>query len=1091
MHCAIKRIVLVGIVALLASAAAGQNAAPVMLVRPQPGKPLTPLELASVDTQVRIVGRVAETSTTMTFANPHNRVLEGEMYFPLPQGATVSGYALDIKGKMVDGVAIEKHRGREVFEKIVRQGIDPGLVEWAKGNNFKTRVFPIPAGGQRTIRVSYVSEIVGAAGKQTYHLPLKYKTKIAKFALRVEVVKPIKAPQVTSGELANFSFGKWDDGFVAETKLTNATLNKDMVIALPDVAANNVIIEKADDGKYYFAVHDTVDVPERLNRRAMPERVCVLWDASASRANADHKREISLLTKCLDSMLPSGGEPKTKKFTVDLIVFRNKCAKPRTFTWKAKSNWIMTDGKWMRKDPLIAAIKKIQYDGGTQMGAITPWPEAKTPDMYLLFSDGISNFGLENPGPMGAPIYAFSADAGANHSFLAALAMKTGGRYFNLKNTTNEQAAASIGRSVFSFLSAGAVETQAAELYPSLPQPIQERTPFTLVGQLRADAATVTLNYGFGGRASVSNPLKLAIRDAVRGNLLRKLWAQKKLADLMVFQEKNEKEILALGKAHGLVTPYTSLIVLDSLGQYIEHRIAPPRSLPKMRSEYMKAIDTVAVQRKKAEQNKLTAVRKMWKTRLAWWDKEFKYPKGFKYVTKKRRGAANGLGAESSPSPVMVPSDAAPRPATERLVGAIRALSGSGSVDNNSEQGLFDAGGGDADEARPHSTLAKANKPQRRGRPGIVVKPWDPKTPYLAELKAAKPSEAFDVYMANRKKHGASPAFFLDCADFFYKQHKLDLALQVLSNIAEMELENPALLRILGYKLTQQRRFDLAVMVFEQVLKLRAEEPQSYRDLALALSRRAFEISSTQMLTRYSVPETTVINVPPAVNDALKLASALGLDTKIIDDVVKPRKTKSRKTKHMDPADARAIYAQIDADNIRAIELLYKVVTGKWDGRFNQVEVIALTEMNRIMKRVKPKQIAHLNIEKALRKLLNPDIRIVMTWDTDNTDMDLHVVEPSGEEVYYSHNLSTIGGAVSRDITRGYGPEEYMVRKAMHGVYTIKAKYYGSSSVKLMGSVTVKLDIYTDFGGSEESHKSITVQLKGTKEMITIGQIEF
>jgi Ca-activated chloride channel homolog len=1095
MHCAIKRIVLVGIVALLASAAAGQNAGPVMLVRPQPGKALTPLELASVDTQVRIVGRVAETSTTMTFSNPHNRVLEGEMYFPLPQGATVSGYALDIKGKMVDGVAIEKHRGREVFEKIVRQGIDPGLVEWAKGNNFKTRVFPIPAGGQRTIRVSYVSEIVGAAGKQTYHLPLKYKTKVAKFALRVEVVRPIKAPQVTSGELANFSFGKWADGFAAETKLTNATLNKDMVIALPDVAAGNVLIEKADDGKYYFAAHDTVAVPERLRRRVTPKRVCVLWDASASRANADHKREIALLAKCLDSMLPSRGQPQTKKLTVDLIVFRNKCAEPRTFTWTAKSSWKMTDGKWKRIEPLITAIKKIQYDGGTQMGAITPWPEAKTPDMHLLFSDGISNFGLEDPGPMGAPVYAFSADAGANHSFLAALAMKTGGRYFNLKNATNEQVAASIGRSVFSFLSAGAVETQAAELYPSLPQPIQKGTPFTLVGQLRADAATVTLNYGFGGKASVSNPLKLAIRDAVRGNLLRKLWAQKKLADLMVFQEKNEKEIRELGKAHGLVTPYTSLIVLDSLEQYIEHRIAPPRSLPKMRSEYMKAIDTVEAQRKKVEQDKLTKVRAMWKARLAWWNKEFKYPKGFKYVTKKRRAG--------TPAPAMVPSDAAPRPTadgqsgTSRLMPVVTREEADRAVANG-ETTLIGAGGGaSAGTLAPFSVTSEAalrykkRDVLRRGRPGIVVKPWDPKTPYLADLKAAKPSEAFDVYMTNRKKYGTSPAFFLDCADFFYKKDNLDLALQILSNIAEMELENPALLRILGYKLTQQRRFDLAVMVFEQVLKLRPEEPQSYRDCALALSRRAFEQSCTQLPLREGAPETGVINVPPAVNDALKLASALGLDTKVVDDVVKPRKPKPRKTKHMDPADARAIYAQIDADNIRAIELLYKVVTSKWDGRFNQIEVIALTEMNRIMKRVRPQQITHLNIDKELRKLLRPDIRIVMTWDADNTDMDLHVVEPSGEEVYYSHNLSTIGGAVSRDITRGYGPEEYMVRKAMHGVYTIKAKYYGSSSVKLMGSVTVKVDIYTDFGGSEESHKSITVQLKGKKEMVTIGQIEF
>jgi uncharacterized protein YfaP (DUF2135 family) len=140
---------------------------------------------------------------------------------------------------------------------------------------------------------------------------------------------------------------------------------------------------------------------------------------------------------------------------------------------------------------------------------------------------------------------------------------------------------------------------------------------------------------------------------------------------------------------------------------------------------------------------------------------------------------------------------------------------------------------------------------------------------------------------------------------------------------------------------------------------------------------------------------------------------------------------------------------------------------------------------------VKPSQIAHLRIDKGLQDLLDVDVRIVMAWDADNTDIDLHVIEPSGEEVSYEHNLSTIGGTVSKDLTDGYGPEEYMVRKAMHGVYTIKAKYYGSRSTKVMGSVTVQVDVYANFGRENEERKSITVQLKGAKEMITIGQIEF
>ena len=70
--------------------------------------------------------------------------------------------------------------------------------------------------------------------------------------------------------------------------------------------------------------------------------------------------------------------------------------------------------------------------------------------------------------------------------------------------------------------------------------------------------------------------------------------------------------------------------------------------------------------------------------------------------------------------------------------------------------------------------------------------------------------------MKNRAKYGTSPAFFLDCADFFREAGDADMALQVLSNIAELELEDAALLRVLGHRLVQIGQLDLAVQTFER-----------------------------------------------------------------------------------------------------------------------------------------------------------------------------------------------------------------------------------------------------------------------------------
>ena len=257
----------------------------------------------------------------------------------------------------------------------------------------------------------------------------------------------------------------------------------------------------------------------------------------------------------------------------------------------------------------------------------------------------------------------------------------------------------------------------------------------------------------------------------------------------------------------------------------------------------------------------------------------------------------------------------------------------------------------------------------------------------------------------------------------------------MLSNIAELELEDAALLRVLGHRLVQIGQLDLAVQTFEQVLELRPEEPQSYRDLALALALRAERRGQGPFTAR-------------------------------------PRRS-----------------APITR---RAVDLLVRVVLGRWDARFPEIEVIALEEANRFASageggwacRSRP-------LDPRLIKLLDVDVRIVMTWHADNTDIDLWVTEPSGEKAFYGHNRTTIGGLVSRDFTQGYGPEEYMVRKAAHGMYKIEANYFGSRATPLLGPVTVQVDVLTNFGRPGQQRKSLTLRLKEAKETVRIGQIEF
>ncbi len=94
------------------------------------------------------------------------------------------------------------------------------------------------------------------------------------------------------------------------------------------------------------------------------------------------------------------------------------------------------------------------------------------------------------------------------------------------------------------------------------------------------------------------------------------------------------------------------------------------------------------------------------------------------------------------------------------------------------------------------------------------------------------------------------------------------------------------------------------------------------------------------------------------------------------------------------------------------------------------------------------------------------DVKVVMTWDTA-TDIDLHVVDPNGEECFYSSSETKIGGQLDHDDTDGFGPETFLLSNAIEGIYTVKTKYYGGEG----GQTLVKITVVLFEGTPEESRR--------------------
>ena len=118
------------------------------------------------------------------------------------------------------------------------------------------------------------------------------------------------------------------------------------------------------------------------------------------------------------------------------------------------------------------------------------------------------------------------------------------------------------------------------------------------------------------------------------------------------------------------------------------------------------------------------------------------------------------------------------------------------------------------------------------------------------------------------------------------------------------------------------------------------------------------------------------------------------------------------------------------------------------------------------------------------------DVLITMMWNTDQTDVDLHIGEPGGSECSYQNKTTRIGGKITSDITGGFGPEMYRLLDAPAGKYDVRVKLFNNNQSRASLRNRVHLKIYRDFGGEEMkvTHKSVQLEKKGEQEHVaTVG----
>jgi len=944
-----------------------------------------PVRLASLQIDVEVAGGAAETRVQMVFFNPNNRILEGKLQFPLAPGQVVSGFALDVDGRLRAAVPVEKARAQQVFEDIARRRVDPGLLQTTIGNNYELRIYPLLPGKTRTVELRIVEP---AASR--LQVPLGYADRVDALSLSLRVPGAAAAPELVGANPLGLRFEREaNGGFVARTTRNDSALPKEPIaLRLPASGQAAAIATEERGGQSYFTLE--LPVPQRSLPRPLPRRVQIVWDASGSGAHRQLDRELALLDAYFAAV---------RETSVTLVRVADVAAAPIRFDVRG--------GDW---SALRKALETTVYDGASNLGAVR---HDGVSAEALWFSDGLANYGAPWRLAFPVPVFAISSATSGDPAALQALADATGGRSIDLATATRQGAADALlrrGTDVAGIGALGArelvVQSQSAAAGRLVVAGILTDADAEVTVRLRDAAGAVTTRV-VPVRAG-RNPSRLA---AVQ-------WARLTLASLEGEARTNKVRIREIGKRFGLATRETSLIVLELVDDYVRNEIEPPAEL---RAAYDRAVASAGKRRSDDDAARLAQVIRRFESRVAWWNRDF--PKGdmpAPLQIAKAEAPANAIGALTAPLEAR----------RQRADGPMREAAkdddrGAGRRALPATVAAAPAPSGFAAQAEDSLARAKksvANEGAAATTISIAVTPAAGASAAIKRLQSARADEWARIYFDERRANEASVGFFLDAAEFFLAKGDRDnraFGLRALSNLAELDLQNRQVLRLLAYRLQQAGEIDAALPVFERVVELAPNEPQSHRDLGLALA---------------------------------------------------------------DAGQAQA-----------AVDRLYTVVTGAWDARFADIDLIALTELNAVVDKSRRdgRAVDVSAIDKRLLKSLPLDVRVVLAWDADNTDVDLHVIDANGEEVYYGHNLSYQGGTITRDATGGYGPEEFALRIAKPGKYRVEANFFGHRQQVLTTGTGLMMWLSSGFATPAQQDRRTTVRVRSERgERVVIGEFE-
>ncbi len=542
-----------------------------------------PLTVGYHKVTVDIRDQIARTVIEQSFVNRTRGRLEGVFYFPLPQDASISGFGMWIGNELVEADIVEKQRAREIYETILRERRDPGLLEWSGGNLFKARVFPIEPLSEKRVKITYtqVLPLRGRSYRYTYPLQseLLKQHPLRELAIdvRIHSVLPLASVRCPT-HLARID--RTAHSGRVEFTAQEFTPERDFEVVVDVDARRSEVVaiphRRGEDG-YFMLMLLPPGGDGDWQRETLPDgqalELLILADTSASLDPGARRAQADFVAALLGGL--------TTKDRFNLAGFDVDC------------DWVFDD--FVGADEKHVAAARAFLDDRHSLGwtdldrAVESALHRAGPQTHVIYvGDGIPVTADSDPVTAAqrlrrsydasgseAAFHAVSVGSRYESVVLRAMASLGGG---SMRQITGEQGPAKVALETLAELIRPAVRDlmvefrglRTARVYPDQLPNLAPGTQHILLGRYLPEGTdqqgeVVVTGVEQGRPVRFHAPIALA--DAESGNsFIPRLWARMHL-DYLLQQGPSEpirQEIIALSEEYHIITPYTSLLVLET-----------------------------------------------------------------------------------------------------------------------------------------------------------------------------------------------------------------------------------------------------------------------------------------------------------------------------------------------------------------------------------------------------------------------------------------------------------------------------------------------------------------------------------------------